>query len=484
MHPTPTPTYAGIDWASRSHAVCIIDADGSVIGRYEVEHTAAGLQGLTRRLAATPVSGVAIERPDGPLVDALLGAGLIVFVVASRHVKALRSRYGLAGNKDDRADAYVLADVLRTDGHRLRPLRPDAEGTVALRALVRARKDLVRTRVRLVQQLNAHLELVFPGALALFAELDSWRWIFLLNVPLGLLALGVGWSAFPTQATRRAGSMRLVDLGLLGLFTFFVLFAVDALDLRSLPAALGAVICAVVVMRRNRGQADAVIAPRHAIDAPLGPLAWGIGLLLMAGIGVQTFVPLFVRGGRGGGMAVTAWSVLFFVVGWTAAANVVSRLHGRVHPLTVMLVGATLLGGSLFGIAAGALGSWPLAVVFALMFFAGGGIGGSTNAALTLIRELVEDGELGRATAAHQFVRNLGFAMGNALVGSVLLAVVGALTGDLERMRKVLDDVEAGVDPEVASAIQVGFAAAAAASGLVAWLAILPFWRVRRFVLG
>ena len=323
-----------------------------------------------------------------------------------------------------------------------------------------------------------------PALAAVLLTVASWRWIFLLNVPLGLLALGVGWSAFPTQATRRAGSMRLVDLGLLGLFTFFVLFAVDALDLRSLPAALGAVICAVVVMRRNRGQADAVIAPRHAIDAPLGPLAWGIGLLLMAGIGVQTFVPLFVRGGRGGGMAVTAWSVLFFVVGWTAAANVVSRLHGRVHPLTVMLVGATLLGGSLFGIAAGALGSWPLAVVFALMFFAGGGIGGSTNAALTLIRELVEDGELGRATAAHQFVRNLGFAMGNALVGSVLLAVVGALTGDLERMRKVLDDVEAGVDPEVASAIQVGFAAAAAASGLVAWLAILPFWRVRRFVLG
>ena len=134
MH--PTPTYAGIDWASRSHAVCVIDGSGSVLERYEVEHSEVGLQSLARRLTTAHVDGVAIERPDGPVTDALLEAGLRVVVIASRQVKALRSRYGLAGNKDDCADAYVLADVLRTDGHRLRPLLPDSDATVALRALV------------------------------------------------------------------------------------------------------------------------------------------------------------------------------------------------------------------------------------------------------------------------------------------------------------------------------------------------------------
>ena len=119
------------------------------------------------------VEGVAIERPDGPVIDALLAAGLPVVVIASRHVKALRTRHGLAGNKDDRADAFVLADALRTDGHRLRPLQPDAPETVTLRATVRARKDLVRHRVALVQQLDAHLALVFPGAVGLFGDLDS-----------------------------------------------------------------------------------------------------------------------------------------------------------------------------------------------------------------------------------------------------------------------------------------------------------------------
>ena len=85
------------------------------------------------------------------LVDALLAAGLTVVVITSRQVKNLRSRYGAAGAKDDRFDAFVLADVLRTDRARLRPLVPDMPATVALRAAVRARRDLVRAPGRGLQ---------------------------------------------------------------------------------------------------------------------------------------------------------------------------------------------------------------------------------------------------------------------------------------------------------------------------------------------
>lgn len=166
-----TGRYAGIDWAKDGHAVCVVDERGSALARFEVAHTAAGLRELVRRLRG--VEGVAIERPDGPVIEALLEGGLHVVVIASRHVKSFRTRHGLAGNKDDRSDAFILADALRTDGHRLRPLQPDAAGTVALRASVRARKDLVQTRVSLVQRLEAHLALVFPGAVEIFADLAS-----------------------------------------------------------------------------------------------------------------------------------------------------------------------------------------------------------------------------------------------------------------------------------------------------------------------
>ena len=119
------------------------------------------------------MSEAAIERSDGVLVDALLGAGLTLVVITSRQMKNLRSRYGSAGAKDDRLDAFVLADVLRTDRGRLRPLAVDMPATAALRAAVRARRDLVAHRIAACNQLRAHLAAVFPGAVGLFAHLDS-----------------------------------------------------------------------------------------------------------------------------------------------------------------------------------------------------------------------------------------------------------------------------------------------------------------------
>jgi transposase len=98
----PGGVTAGIDWASADHAVCVVGAGGLVRARFTVEHSAAGLAALVRGLARAGVGEAAIERSDGPLVDALLAAGVTVVVITPRQVKNLRSRYGAAGNKDDR----------------------------------------------------------------------------------------------------------------------------------------------------------------------------------------------------------------------------------------------------------------------------------------------------------------------------------------------------------------------------------------------
>src|SRR5258708_8015676 len=153
---------AGVDWAKDDHAVCVVGDQGEVLERFTVPHDAAGLKRMAARLLRAGVGQAGIERGDGPVVDALLQAGLTVFVIPPGQVENLRSRYGSAGNKDDRFDAYVLADVVRTDIRRLRPLVCDSEQTTALRSSVRARKDLVTHRVAVAGQLRAHLQIVFP----------------------------------------------------------------------------------------------------------------------------------------------------------------------------------------------------------------------------------------------------------------------------------------------------------------------------------
>ncbi len=169
----PGDVTGGLDWSRDDHAVSVVNARGREVVRHTVEHTAAGLRELVTVVTGAGCEEVAIERPDGPVVAVLLAAGLTVVVISPNQVKNLRGRYGSAGNKDDRFDAFVLADTLRTDRARLRPLTPDHPQTVTLRRLGRARKDLVRHRVAAANQLRAHLRIVFPGAAGLFAELDS-----------------------------------------------------------------------------------------------------------------------------------------------------------------------------------------------------------------------------------------------------------------------------------------------------------------------
>src|SRR5712691_9495077 len=164
--------FAGIDWASQSHSVCVLDAAGGVALRLDVPHDKEGIERLIRQLRSFTGIVIAIERPSGLLVDALVEAGLRVVPIHPNVLKASRPRYRSAG-KSDPGDAYMLADVLRTDGHRFRPLDPQSDELRALRALVRTRDDMVAERVALANQLRSLLESFWPGAAEIFFDIDS-----------------------------------------------------------------------------------------------------------------------------------------------------------------------------------------------------------------------------------------------------------------------------------------------------------------------
>jgi len=164
---------AGLDWASETHAICIVDGRGTVCESFTIAHDANGLSDLLRRLRRYSELRVAIERPDGLLVDTLVDGGVRVVPIHPNKLKAARERYTTSGAKSDPGDAYVLADLLRTDGHRFRDLAPLSEATKALRALVRSRDDMVKAKVALTNQLAAQLAAFWPGAAEIFHQLDS-----------------------------------------------------------------------------------------------------------------------------------------------------------------------------------------------------------------------------------------------------------------------------------------------------------------------
>jgi len=196
------PFFVGLDWAATAHAVCVIDDRGSIQWQGAVPHSAAGLAELVRRLhgfGPPEALRVAIERPSGVVIDTLVEAGFPVVPIHPNVVKASRPRYSSAGRKDDPGDAFLLADLLRTDGHRFRSLCPLSDETRALRALVRGRDDLVAQRVALANQLRALLERFWPGAAAIFADVDS---------PIALAFL----DRYPTPASaERLGERRLAQ---------------------------------------------------------------------------------------------------------------------------------------------------------------------------------------------------------------------------------------------------------------------------------
>jgi transposase len=185
--------FAGVDWASEEHAVCVVDERGRIVQGRRYRHDESGLRALCARLVRLGVALVALERPDGLLIERLLDAGLAVVAVHPNQVKANRPRYSVAGGKSDSFDSFVLAELARTDSHRFRVLVPDSDQTKALRAMTRARDSLVHTRVGLANQLRDQLATFWPGASKVFCSVDTQIALaFLKRYPTPADARGLG----------------------------------------------------------------------------------------------------------------------------------------------------------------------------------------------------------------------------------------------------------------------------------------------------
>lgn len=179
------PSYellVGIDWATESHQICLLSADGTVVEECAVEHNAAKIHALLERLVhraggRAEAIAVAIETPRGALVETLLERGLQVYALNPKQLDRFRDRHSVAGAKDDRLDAYVLADALRTDLPKFRLLQIDHPLVIQLRELSRADEDLRQDFNRLTNRLREQLYRCASPVLTLSPAADEpWFW--------------------------------------------------------------------------------------------------------------------------------------------------------------------------------------------------------------------------------------------------------------------------------------------------------------------
>lgn len=165
--------YVGIDWAMEFHDVCIVEEKGNLCDEFRVEHTVEGLGKLMTALKGCEDGvEVGVEAHSGLLVTFLLEQGVKVYLLNPKSVDRYRDRYTVSGAKDDRRDAYVIAQAIRTDSFRMKPLKANSEVTQEMREMSRDRIFLVEARVSLMNRLRETLNKYYPSALEVYRDLS------------------------------------------------------------------------------------------------------------------------------------------------------------------------------------------------------------------------------------------------------------------------------------------------------------------------
>lgn len=173
--------FVGDDWAEDHHDIELMDMAGRRLAKARLPEGVAGMARLHAMLGEQLGEAddedvevlVGIETDRGPWVAALVAAGYTVLAVNPLQSARFRDRLGVSGAKSDAGDAHVLADMVRTHAHELRPVAGDSTEAEAVKVVARTHKTLIWERTRHTQRLRHALRDYFPAALIAFEDLDA-----------------------------------------------------------------------------------------------------------------------------------------------------------------------------------------------------------------------------------------------------------------------------------------------------------------------
>ena len=317
-----------------------------------------------------------------------------------------------------------------------------------------------------------------PAIAALLVAVSSWRAIFVVNIPVTVVALWVGWNELPdrqsAEGTGASGSKRIDGVGVV-LVAIITAAALSLTVATPLVVVVGAVVMvASVGIYRSWAQRtpEPILRLGHITAVRYRNVHITSMAVLAAGVGVSSLLPLYIRGVRQESTTVAAFSVLYMTVGWTAGAWIASQLQDRWRGETVSFLGSIIAFPATVAVAAVIHIDAALPIVYLVFAWMGLGVGTITSTGAALLQNRTDLSEMGRLNGAHQFLRTISLTIGIAAVAAITLAVVNHRIGNVEAVRDLLSDNTEITSDGLISALADGYAWAATAAAAIAAITV------------
>ena len=283
------------------------------------------------------------------------------------------------------------------------------------------------------------MAIVGPAVAAGLVALAGWRAMFLVNVPLCALAALFAWNRFPGRRDD-AQVLRFDVRGivLLGAFTAVSLVGLSSFSITAAVAVAVAVVLAGLYWIHTARAEAPVLERQFFARMPLRGIHLASAAVFGGCLGLNAFLPLYVQGGLRHSSGIAAASLLFLSAGWSLGSIGVSRLLTRRSPVDTALAGfGFVIPGVALGLVFLGPGA-PIGAVWIIALVQGLGVGIVSTSLLTHLQRQITETGVGRANAAHQYARNLAYTYCAAIVGAVVLLVVGRRLGDVEPVQRLL----------------------------------------------
>lgn len=311
-----------------------------------------------------------------------------------------------------------------------------------------------------------------PAVAAALVSNYGWRAVFAVNLPVAAVSAAVGWRRLPARPESASERLDRRGLVLISLATIALLIATSSLRWQSAVLLVLGVMLVAAYFRHARAHESPVMRVGHLVGSRWWPIHLVAFLALCGGTGATVFLPLYLRGARAASTSFAAFSVLWPTIGWSVAAWVSSTLQRYLRASSVVIMGAFVISAATALVAFASANEAETPLLLAAFFLVGWGIGSITTASLSILQSRAEPHEMGRVSAAHQFLRSLGFAYGANIAALVLFLVVGRRTGDVETVRSLLDDAEAVADAATAAALGSAYSWALTVCAVIASLTV------------